>query len=398
MNLIKTIFFVVSFSLNNINCFSQIICRGPGLNEIYFSGQTGYYERTLFRSTDNGKTVSVMSTYDFRADSSAICRLGFPLADVTDGIVYCLDRVYIEPLCISYDYGTNWMKSNSYPNSSFSISGGVEPGKIFIVTTGDDPSIYHSDDFGQTFQKVNQAYSFSSIETGTEPNEIWVTYEDTSSFYLLFSNTNGSTFDTIPIPDSIIGNGYWFQQFSRGTQPGELYLETITFDAFPAVDSIKLFRTVNYAQSFDLIYEEAGDGNDIFNFTAGRLPCSLYLIRSKIVSDSIIYLIEYSDDCGAAFITTGTGELRPQKDPSLQANPNPFYNTTTIEFEIRETGMAEICVRSVLGKHQKTIFSQNVIPGSYSHSFDLSYLSSGIYLIEFKLNGNSESIGKLVKQ
>jgi len=341
-----------------------------------------------------------MSTYDFRADSSAICRLGFPLADVTEGLVYCLDPVYIEPLCLSYDYGTNWMKSFSYPNSSFRISGGVEPGKIFILTSGDDPSIYYSDDFGQTFQMVNQAFGYD-METGTEPNEIWLTYADATSLYLLFSNTNGSTFDTIPIPDSILTNGYMFQQFSRGTQPGELFLETISFDTYPAFDSIKLYRTVNYAQSFDLIYEEAGDGHDIFSFTAGRTPCSLYLIRSKIVGDSILYTIQYSNDCGSTFTTyehLGVEDNKENSPHQCNLSPNPVYSSSTLSYSLSRQGLVKIQCVDVLGRNMMMISNEEKSAGMHSQRINFDHLKPGYYLITIRLDNNTTGTIRFMKE
>ncbi len=379
---------------------AQQVCRGHGSNDIYFCGQVGEKERAIFRSADNGESISVMSTYNFEDDSLAICGLGFPLADVTEGLVYCLDRIYIEPLCLSYDYGANWMKSNSYPNSSFSISGGVEPGKIFILTRGDDPSIYYSDDFGQTFQKANKSYGYY-IETGTEPNEIWLTYADTSSWYLLFSNTNGSTFDTIPVPDSILGNGYWFQQFSRGTQPGELFLETISFDTYPAFDSIKLYRTVNYAQSFDLIYEEAGDGHDIFSFTAGRTPCSLYLIRPKIVGDSILYTIQYSNDCGSTFITyehLGVEDHKENRPHQCNLSPNPVYSSSTLSYSLARQGLVQIQCIDVLGRNAMMILNEEKSAGMHSQSINFDQLKPGYYLITIRLDYNIAGTIRFIKK
>lgn len=402
MSLSKPLLLSITFFCLLINISSaQYICRGHGLSDLYFSGPTGYYEYTLFRSDDNGATISVVCTYDFRNDSSFVSSLENPLAENSDGLVYCLDSHRIgTPLCKSNDYGTSWINLNTSPPASRSLTGGAEPGKLYIMTRGNDPSIFYSLDFGQTFQKVCPIES-ESIEVGTEPNELWALsgyYGTSEKYWFLHSNNNGNTFDTIPISESVLGNGYRFKQFSRGTQAGEIFLSTYNGNLVPGYDSTRLYRSLDYAHSFSLIYQELNEYNNSFRFTAGRSPCSLYLIRSKIELDTVKYWIEYSDDCGTTFITTGITELKTPENEPLNINPNPVFNQTDISYKVPEYGIVQINIYSLIANLKETIFNQLLMPGLYNQTFDLTNLSAGIYLVEMKVNGRSIAKTKIIKQ
>jgi Predicted extracellular nuclease len=63
----------------------------------------------------------------------------------------------------------------------------------------------------------------------------------------------------------------------------------------------------------------------------------------------------------------------------LQNYPNPFNPSTTIRFSVPNSGVVSLKVYDVLGREVRTLLNEEKHAGSYSVSFDLRNLSSGIY-------------------
>ncbi len=74
-----------------------------------------------------------------------------------------------------------------------------------------------------------------------------------------------------------------------------------------------------------------------------------------------------------------------------QNYPNPFNATTTISYEIKETGHVNISVYDITGRLVTTLVDGNVSAGEYSLAYDASGLASGTYFLTLKANGNQQS-------
>ena len=60
--------------------------------------------------------------------------------------------------------------------------------------------------------------------------------------------------------------------------------------------------------------------------------------------------------------------------------PNPFNNSTTIEFVLKKDGHYKIEIYNVLGKKVDVILDENKAIGSYKINYNAKNLSSGVYL------------------
>jgi hypothetical protein len=68
------------------------------------------------------------------------------------------------------------------------------------------------------------------------------------------------------------------------------------------------------------------------------------------------------------------------KDLELHQNyPNPFNPTTTIKFEIIETGVVSLKIYDMLGKEVTELISARLSPGTYTEEFNSGNLPSGAY-------------------
>ncbi len=71
--------------------------------------------------------------------------------------------------------------------------------------------------------------------------------------------------------------------------------------------------------------------------------------------------------------------------------PNPYNPSTTINFQIKETGNVTITVYDALGREVKELVKEVKQPGSYNILFDGTNLSSGIYFYTMSVNNFTAS-------
>ncbi|MFH0734997.1 MAG: T9SS type A sorting domain-containing protein [bacterium] len=74
-----------------------------------------------------------------------------------------------------------------------------------------------------------------------------------------------------------------------------------------------------------------------------------------------------------------------------QNYPNPFNPTTTIKFNLANSGFVKVAVYNVLGQEIKNLISGNYDSGLHNIVFDASGLKSGIYIYKIEGSNFSES-------
>lgn len=74
-----------------------------------------------------------------------------------------------------------------------------------------------------------------------------------------------------------------------------------------------------------------------------------------------------------------------------QNYPNPFNPTTSINFELLNSGFVSLKVYNILGAEVKTLVSENISAGQHAVSFDASNLPSGIYYYTINTTNFSEA-------
>ncbi len=72
---------------------------------------------------------------------------------------------------------------------------------------------------------------------------------------------------------------------------------------------------------------------------------------------------------------------------SLSQNfPNPFNPSTTINYQIPQTGFVTLKIYDILGKEVTTLVNEQKNQGRYSINFDASRLASGVYIYQLRVN------------
>jgi len=90
-------------------------------------------------------------------------------------------------------------------------------------------------------------------------------------------------------------------------------------------------------------------------------------------------------------ISTDVEEFQDQVAYSFaleQNYPNPFNPTTTIKFNVSETGFVSLKIFDVLGKEVSTVVNEEMKAGSYQIGFDASAMSSGVYFYQLRQNNS----------
>ena len=88
----------------------------------------------------------------------------------------------------------------------------------------------------------------------------------------------------------------------------------------------------------------------------------------------------------ASFSTGSEPEVRdelPATAQLFQNYPNPFHASTTIGFNVVQSGRVTLQILDLLGREVVRIVDQEMIAGSYNVRFDARGLSSGVYLYRF---------------
>ena len=113
---------------------------------------------------------------------------------------------------------------------------------------------------------------------------------------------------------------------------------------------------------------------------------TMQVILAQIVPDNgIIQLFDYT----SSFVETE--RTQPTDFILYQNYPNPFNPTTTISYEIRNSGYVSLVLYDILGNKISELISSDQSAGKYSFVFDASSLVSGVYTYVLNFEGRYES-------
>lgn len=123
----------------------------------------------------------------------------------------------------------------------------------------------------------------------------------------------------------------------------------------------------------------------------------MYIIRKEFAIDTITYWIEYSNDCGSTFTTTGIKDNISDEIQLFKVSPNPFESFPNLTFAIKEPGNVIMEIYSLTGECIRTINYNFIQRGSYSNTINTNGISPGVYMGVLKSNGNVIAKSKLIK-
>ncbi len=84
-------------------------------------------------------------------------------------------------------------------------------------------------------------------------------------------------------------------------------------------------------------------------------------------------------------------------DQSQKVYPNPFFKSTTINYNLKEKVKVLLSIHTIQGQQLQLLVNEIMAAGSHQASFNGSRLSSGIYFYRLQI-GNDVKVGKLIKE
>jgi hypothetical protein len=289
----------------------------------------------LVAATSNGISVSTDGGSSWTQESNV--SYGTLATDGTN--VYATSFV-THAFFASSDRGMSWrgVDSDLYSISSLAVL----DGDIFAAG-GNGQGVFRSTNGGVNWEQVNEGIDSTLIG-----------FQEFNCHYLLTYGQDlfmGSTFGIYLSTDT--GSFWTLETDTLETQPGTGQF----FDNTLLVWNEKLWAAAGTLQ--------------------GLVPGA----------DDSIWVCPLSGLIGFASVNS------PQAaNASLTAYPNPFTQSTTINFSPSESGLAEVSVVNILGTSVARMFSGQLDPGAHSFTWDASGLAPGMYECILSMNGNVQEI------
>jgi len=373
-------FFEAGMELQGQFYFStRDVTRGADTAEIYincpwYEDSNGVLWNGLFRSTDNGQTLTVK-----RKGVLFLGEGGLIFGDSIAGRIFQLPtHLSTDTLGISFDYGANF--DFKFFNNIYYPAAGCMAGEIYIQASELGMGIYRSIDYGNTFTWQISDDSLELREVGTLPGELYC-YNWTAMIGplgLAYSNDFGHTFTTsyiefpgLPVFDECM--------IYRGTEPGEIY-----FVIWKSSAEKYLLHTFDYGQSITFQSQIPPFFGEM-TFTAGRTPGTFYIVDRVFVTHSEL-IIYFSRDYGITYTTYFHNlDSTYTEIPSISipfekviCYPNPVKDNLIVELPSNNREI-EIQLFDFTGQMKLTIqvpVNQDKAP------IDISSLKPGIYLLK----------------
>ena len=120
--------------------------------------------------------------------------------------------------------------------------------------------------------------------------------------------------------------------------------------------------------------------------------------KFKATGSSLIYTaddqtwynngIAFAIDATFGASTVSVKDLANQNFTVNQLYPNPSNQSSTLTFELKSAGKAEIVITDMRGRQIQAIDLGKLAIGKHEHQIDVSALNSGLYFVEFRHNGS----------
>jgi flagellar hook assembly protein FlgD len=95
-------------------------------------------------------------------------------------------------------------------------------------------------------------------------------------------------------------------------------------------------------------------------------------------------------------VTTSTDDANNQDFYHLQNHPNPFNESTTISFELKQSDHVQLNLYDANGKFVKCVLNEKRQAGLQNFQYNAQELKSGLYYIELQ-STISKEIKKIIR-
>lgn len=271
------------------------------------------------------------------------------------------------------DGGVSWDSTGTIvppPGSAAGWNNAIWGDNQSVAIGTNNTQILWSTDFGQTWT--------SSTTTG-QTNSFFILFTDTATGYvggttgLIKTTDMGGSWSPLTLP----GTGSVSGITRRG---GTLW---VTRTGGSAADSA-IHQSTDQGLTWTRAYTVM-NGGSINHFKLAMDSSSVWAVTATG------YVIK---GLLGAPVGINDQEFTPNQFSLGQNYPNPFNPSTTIKYQIENSGFVSLKVFDALGREVATLVNENKVPGIYSVNFNALNLPSGIYMYQLK-SGNFTDVKKM---
>ncbi|GJQ64516.1 MAG: hypothetical protein SCALA702_35690 [Melioribacteraceae bacterium] len=272
----------------------------------------------------------------------------------------------------------------------------------YATQEGNIINLYFNEDTNPFSAVANQNYS---LDRGVgSPYYVEVGYQDNYKLVrLFFDNLTVNTKYILTVNDVTSSSNEQIADNSivAVTTDDVVPVELISFRAEIAENGVNLiWQTACETNNRGFEIERKLDNNWVkAGFVEGNGTCME--INNYSWSDvkhpgAVQYRLKQVDFDGKSTFSDVVEVINIPAEFRLSQNyPNPFNPTTTIQFDLNESGITSLKIYDVLGNHIATLADEILEAGAYKIDFNASELSSGIYFYEL-LQGNYRIMKKMI--
>ncbi len=261
----------------------------------------------------------------------------------------------------SSDNGTTWT----------TIENGLTEGNIYaLVAIGSDlfvgnlgGGVFHSTDNGDSWTPANTGLTSSYIhvltEIGSDPSSA-ILFAGTIDKGVFLSTNNGVSWN--PASTGLPANTYVQDLLVNGTN---LFVSTFDSAVYRSTDNGTNWQHVSSGITDTNVYTLAVCDTTLFAGT-------IHGVWRRSLSDF--------NNSSVTHVTSA--------ESSLSNYPNPFNQSTTINFTTPESGVATVTTVNALGTEIARIFSGELSAGEHTFAWDATGLPPGMYECIVQMNGS----------
>jgi hypothetical protein len=386
LNVGRLLFFMIGFVIaSQAWCQYRPLTRGAQPGEIYLASywanrENGDTEGVLF-STDHGQSIKYQS--DFKRWTM--------IGDYTSGTVLGLVGA-INQFQVSYDYGISW-DSTIHSFDGF-IYRGTEAAELYNFWTdfsGASPVSYvkRSVDNGFSYGSPNSVPDFYLMASGSELGHVYG-YKD---YTIWHSADFGQSFEQFAIDSSQILYYSCHTNIVPGVLPAEVYLVS-----FEQGIRFHIYRSDNYGQTFTHMFQSDSinplDINNLY-FCSGLVAGEFYWVYEKPENEPIYHsdlYINYSTDFGQTYqtyyhdLSQFVYGVEPASTRTIQevvkVFPQPVSDELWVTLSDSQTSSPEIVIYDVMGNIKLRIAKGSLAYDTNGFCIkNLDFLSSGCYIL-----------------
>ncbi len=395
------------------------------INALAASGGTVFAgtDATIYHSTNNGLT--------WLADTSGLGGDHGSALLATGGTRIIAGGYHVTPRTSSFflssNFGSQWLPMNNGLNDDSDLIQALAMtgnGTIYAGTIGS--GIFISTDQGANWTQANNGLTLDSVRA-------FAVLDTNAANPMVFAGTNNDNRGTGGIFLST-NNGASWTQMSNGLGPTNihaivatggntsspiLFAGTINSGVYRSTDKGTSWNFSNNGLPIDApivamaVYGSNSPTPYIFGAADGvylstNNGASWVSVSDGLTTDPVLslavsnsYIFAGTADSGvwacplSYFGVSAVSTIVPI-NPSLTNYPNPFSQSTTINFSTPESGLAEVTIVNLLGSEVARVFSGELDAGQHQFSWNAGGMPPGLYECVVHMIGHVEETPLLV--